>query len=201
MTTTSEPDADDADFDEENEADEADKADEEDEREADDQDGPARRRRPRTSTVLVTLAVLFMLACGAFAWSKVNQLGDQAAVPEEARQAAMRFAVDLGTYDYRDPDGNFELVAVHSTDNFARQLVEITDALGPLLQETKAISTAEVAAASVLSSDEHRAVIDLYLDQTIENADTPAPRVDRNRMELTVVNVGGVWQLDQVETR
>lgn len=193
MTTTSEPDADDTEVGVEGEADFED--------EGEVEDGRARRRRPRPATVALTLAVLFMLACGAFAWSKVSQLGDDANRPEEARQAAMRFAVDLGTYDYRDPAGNFELVAVHSTDNFARQLVEITDALGPLLQETKAVSTAEVAAAGVLSSDEHRAVIDLYLDQTIENANTPAPRVDRNRMELTVVNVGGVWQLDKVETR
>lgn len=179
MTTTSEPDADDTDVETEDRA----------------------RRRPRPSTVALTLAVLFMLACGAFAWVQVNKLGEQAAVPEDARQAAMRFAVDLGTYDYRDPDGNFELVAVESTDNFARQLVEITDALGPTLQQTRAVSSATVAAAAVLSSEGNRVVVDLYLDQTIENANTESPRVDRNRMEVTVLHVGDVWLLDQVETR
>lgn len=201
MTTTSEPDADDTEADEpwDGEVEPAgeDDADFEDE----DEDGRARRRRPRPSTVALVLGVLLVLGCGAFAWVQVNKLGEQAAVPEEARQAAMRFAVDLGTYDYRDPAGNFELVAVRSTDNFARQLVEITDALGPTLQQTRAVSTATVAAAGVLSSDGNRVVVDLYLDQTIENANTESPRTDRNRMEVTVVHVGDGWLLDQVETR
>jgi Mce-associated membrane protein len=179
MTTTSEPDADDTEVEAQ----------------------VHKKDRLRPATVALTLAVLFMLACGAFAWLQVSKLGEQAAVPDEARRAAMRFAVDLGTYDYRDPDGNFALVAVESTDNFARQLVEITDALGPTLQQTQAVSSATVAAAAVLSSDGNRVVVDLYLDQTIENANTESPRVDRNRMEVTVLHVGDAWLLDQVETR
>lgn len=199
MTTTSESDAEDTEVDAEIEAESDGEVDPDFEDE--DEDERPRGRRPRRATVALTLAVLFMLACGAFAWVQVSKVGEQAAVPEEARQAAMRFAVDLGSYDYRDPDGNFALVAVQSTDRFARQLVEITDALGQTLQETRAVSTATVAAAGVLSSDGNRVVVDLYLDQTIENANTESPRVDRNRMEVTVVHVGDVWLLDQVETR
>lgn len=199
MTTTSEPDAEDTEVDPEIDA-EVD-VDFEEDADFEEEDATPRRRRPRPATVALTLAVLFVLACGAFAWVQVNRLGEQAAVPEDARQAAMRFAVDLGTYDYRDPDGNFALVAVESTDRFARQLVEITDALGPTLQQTRAVSSATVAAAAVLSSEGNRVVVDLYLDQTIENASTDSPRVDRNRMEVTVLHVGDVWLLDQVETR
>jgi len=134
----------------------------------------------------------------------VDDLEDRVArIAENGIEPAQRETYSNGVrkVTYRDPDGNFVLVAVESTDKFARQLVEITDALGPTLQQTQAVSTATVAAAAVLSSDGNRVVVDLYLDQTIENANTESPRVDRNRMEVTVLHVGDAWLLDQVEAR
>lgn len=167
---------------------------------ADDTDRP-RRWRPRPAALALVVALLLVAAAGVFAWMKINELQARAAAPEQARQAAMRFAADLGTYDYRDPAGNFRLVAEQSTNNFSGQLQQITEAMTPLLQQTKATSKGSVAAAGVVSADEQKAVVVLFLDQTIENTNTEQPRVDRSRMQLTLLNDGGGWQLEHVEAR
>ncbi len=130
MTTTSEPDADDTEVDDD-----------------------SRERPRRRGTVALTLVVLFLLASGAFAWLQIYQLGDQAAnVPEDARQAAILLAEDLATYDYRDLGGNF-VSSPPSRPQFAGQLRELTDELGPELQQTRAVASRHRPAAAVLSSE------------------------------------------------
>lgn len=168
-----------------------------------DEDGDPKpgRRLPRPAVVVAVLAVLLVAGGAVWAWLKIQTLEERAAAPEQARQAAVGFAKDLGTYDYRDMDGNFRLVAERSTANFAGQLRQITGAMSPLLTQTQATSKGAVPAAGVVTADETRAVVVLFLDQTIKNTNTEQPRVDRSRMQVTLVKEGDVWKLDHLEAR
>lgn len=173
----------------------------------DDGDAEDEPQRSRVRAVLrpavlaIALAVLLVAGGAVWAWLKIDALEQRAAAPDEARRAAMSFAKDLGTYDYRDMDGNFRLVAQRSTDNFSGQLRQITEAMTPLLQQTQATSKGSVPAAGVVTADENKAVVVLFLDQTIKNTNTAQPRVDRSRMQLSLVKVDGVWKLDHLEAR
>jgi Mce-associated membrane protein len=173
----------------------------EDDEPADEDDAPGRRRWPRPAVVAVVLAVLLVAGGAVWAWLKIQDLQDKAAAPEAARQAAVGFAKDLGTYDYRDMDGNFRLVAERSTANFAGQLKQITQAMNPLLTQTQATSKGAVPGAGVVTVTDDRAVVVVFLDQTIKNSNTAQPRVDRSRMQVTLVKEDGVWKLDHLEAR
>jgi Mce-associated membrane protein len=148
--------------------------------------------------------LLFVLSGAVTAWLRISDLQErvssleaQALAAEEARQAATVFAADLATYDYRDLGGNFRHVAERATPHFAGQLRQLTEELGPELQQTRAVATATVRSVGVVRASTTKAVVAVFVDQTVTNTRTPEPRVERSRMELTLVKQGEVWRLDQ----
>ncbi len=158
----------------------------------------------RTSTLVVFVVVLFVLSGAVTAWLRITDLEQQVTrleaqtlAAEEARQAAILLAQDLATYDYRDLGGNFRHVAKAATPRFAEQLTNLTAQLGPELQQTRAVATATARSAGVVRSGLDKAVVVVLVDQRVTNTRTPAPRVERSRMELTLLREGGVWRLDQ----
>jgi Mce-associated membrane protein len=165
------------------------------------------RARPfwlRTSTLVVLVVLLFVVSGSVTAWlrisdlqQRVDSLEAQTLAAEEARQAAILLATDLATYDYRDLGGNFRHVAANATPRFAGQLRQLTEELGPELQQTRAVATASVRSAGVVRADEGEAVVAVFVDQTVTNSRSPSARIERSRMELTLLKHGGAWRLDQ----
>ena len=158
----------------------------------------------RTSTLVAVVVVLFVASGAVTAWLRISDLQQrvdtleaQTLAAEIARQDAILLAEDLATYDYRDLGGNFRLVAARATDRFAGQLDALTEQLGPELQQTRAVATATARSAGVVRADTGKAVVMVFVDQTVTNTKSPEPRVERSRMELTLVREGGVWRLDQ----
>jgi Mce-associated membrane protein len=152
----------------------------------------------------VVVVALFVVSAAVTAWLRISDLQErldsleaQTVAAESAKQDAVLLAEDLATYDYRDLGGNFRHVASRATDRFAGQLRALTEELGPELQRTRAVATATARAAGVVRADEGKAVVVLFVDQTVTNTATPEPRVERSRVELTLVREGGVWRLDQ----
>lgn len=170
-------------------------------------DGDEYRVRPwwaRTSTLVAVVVVLFVLSGGVTAWLRISDLEQQVSeleahtlAAESARQAAILLAQDLATYDYRDLGGNFRHVAAAATPRFAEQLSRLSAELGPELQQTRAVATATTRSAGVVRADQDEAVIVVLIDQSVTNTKTPEPRVERSRMELTLLRQAGVWRLDQ----
>jgi Mce-associated membrane protein len=173
---------------------------------ADDYDDEYQSRPPwwRPTTLVVFVVGLLVLSGTVTAWLRISDLQEQVATleaqtlaSEEARQAAILLAEDLATYDYRDLGGNFRLVAAAATPRFAAQLRQLTDELGPTLQQTRAVAKATARSAGVVSADQGKAVVAVFIDQTVTNTKNAQPRVEQSRMELTLLRQGGVWRLDQ----
>jgi Mce-associated membrane protein len=158
----------------------------------------------RPATLVVFVVVLLVLSGAVTAWLRISDLQEQVAVleaqtlaSEEARHTAILLAEDLATYDYRDLGGNFRHVSAAATPRFAAQLRQLTDELGPELQQTRAVAEATARSAGVVSADLGKAVVAVFVDQTVTNTKSTQPRVERSRMELTLLRQGGVWRLDQ----
>jgi Mce-associated membrane protein len=158
----------------------------------------------RTSTLVVFVVVLFVLSGAVTAWLWISDLQDQldtlhaqTFAVEEARLAAIPLAEDLATYDYRDLEGNFSRVKAAATPHFAGQLRQLTEELGPRLQQGRAMATGKVLSAGVVRATPSVVVVALFVDQTVTNTLAPTPRTEHSRMELTLVRQGGAWRLDQ----
>ncbi|PRX45412.1 Mce-associated membrane protein [Prauserella shujinwangii] len=156
----------------------------------------ARRRRLRAA--LAALAVVAALGgAGVFGYQHFSLRADQAA-RQEALAAAERFAASLSSYDFQDLERNFRGVTEHATDRFAQQYRQVGDNLTKLIEEHEAVSKGEVLAAGVVAGDRDSAVVLLFVDQTISNTNSPQPRVDRNRMRMTLVHRDDRWLVDDV---
>jgi len=163
---------------------------------------PARDTARRGSGLTIALAVAVAVLLGASAtfgalwWSEHRQ----AAQRDEVLGLAERIAVDVTSYDYRHIQRNFDRVAALSTDKWARVYRdERADQLAEVIIQGQAISEGTVRDAGIAELTEDRAVVVAFVDQTITNVHTPQPRIDRNRMRLTLRNVDGRWLLDRYD--
>ncbi|GAA1194045.1 hypothetical protein [Prauserella alba] len=152
-------------------------------------------RPRRIIAALLVLAVLGGLGFAASAFF-AQRAEDQART--EAVAAAKRYAVDLSSYDHQDLDGNFQAVERNATGEFGRQYRQVSDNLTQLLEQHQATSEGNVVRAGIAEATADRAVVLLFVDQTISNTNTEQPRVDRNRMEMTLLRRDDRWLVDNV---
>jgi Mce-associated membrane protein len=166
---------------------------------------PAQRhpRRPGRGDVLVlvALALVVLLAATAVLLG-VRARGEDRA--ESARSAALAaaeaHAVTLLSYDHRHLDRDFARAGKVLTGSFAEDYARTTrQVVRPSAEEVKAVVTAEVASASVVRASANRAVVLLFVDQTTTSTRLEGPKVDLNRVRMTLVRSGGQWLVSGVD--
>lgn len=167
---------------------------------------PPRPARPARSTsrsdllVLVAglVAVALVLTAGLLALRARSE--DRV---EQARTAALAaaesHAVDLLSYDYRHLDRDFARAGKALTGSFADDYATTTKTVvRPTALEVKAVVTAEVAASSVVRASQNQAVVLLFVNQTTTSTRVEGPKVDLNRVRLTLTRVDGDWLVSKV---
>lgn len=159
---------------------------------------PARRLRPRPRVLLAALLVAAVLGGAGYLGWEYFSLRARETAREQAMEAAGRFAADLSSYDFNKLRENFSGVTRNATPRFARQYQQVGDKLTELIKEHQAVSKGEVVASGVQSIEPERAVVVLFVDQTISNTNSPQPRIDRNRMRMTLVRQDDRWLVDDV---
>ncbi len=117
----------------------------------------------------------------------------------EVLDAATRFATRLASYEHDTLDKDLDAVLDHATGDFAEQYRRVGDDLSQLIRENEAVSKGETLAAGVVRADSTEAVVLAFVDQTITNTNNPEPRIDRNRMRLTLRRENDRWLVHNVE--
>ena len=163
--------------------------------------GPDRPRRRSGLPVLVAVALVVALAVTA--GLLVLRAGGEDRV-EQARTAALaageRHAVTLLSYDHRHLDRDFERAAAVLTGSFADDYAQTTQkVVRPTAEQVKAVVTAEVVSSSVVRASENRVVLLLFVDQTTTSTRLDGPKVDLNRVRMTLTRSGGQWLVSGVD--
>ena len=154
-------------------------------------------------TIIVCLLVILVLAAGVIVQSewlgdRDAQDGQQAAALAEART----YATDLSTYDYRHLAQDFGKVQAESTPSFRASFGQTSGALSTLLKQYKAVATAHVLDAGVVSLNPTTAVVIVFLDQSVDNtAQANGATTDRSRMVLTLKWSGDRWLLQDLRLK
>lgn len=158
-----------------------------------------RRRLPRpVTTVLIVLLVIAITGCVVFG-SKFRTLHNREDAGRAASAAAKDYAVALTSIDYTHLDADTATVLDGATGEFEDMYRQSAAQLKPVLLQAKSVSKGRVVAASVQSESENRAVIMLFVDAEITNVTNPQPRLDRNRLLMTMDRVNGRWLASKVE--
>jgi Mce-associated membrane protein len=114
-----------------------------------------------------------------------------------ALAAAKADAVALASYNYRDLNQDFAKVLAVSTPSFRQSFNSSSQSLKSVLTKYDATASASVSAAGVVSASTSRAVVLLFLDQTVTNT-TQKKTTTQSRVEITLLHSGGRWLINDV---
>lgn len=165
---------------------------------AERRDASARRR------FLVIEAVSLVVIIGLVVALVVSQvqLSDQNSLNADrasAVAAAKVFAHDVATYSYRHLHRDFGRVESESTPSFRRDFIRSSDSLSKVLVQYKATATAKVLSAGVSSVSSGKAVVLLFVNQSVANSSQQGVNTDDSRIEVTMVRGDGRWLLQDLK--
>ncbi|MFC3962288.1 hypothetical protein [Nocardia jiangsuensis] len=120
------------------------------------------------------------------------------AAADAALEAAKTYAVTLTSVDSNNLDAGFTAVLDGSTGEFRDMYTRSSGQLRQLLLENKATGKGTVLDAAVKSASETEVDVLLFIDQTVTNAASADPRIDRSRVEMTMQLVDGRWLASRV---
>lgn len=157
------------------------------------------RRRPSVRTAVAATAFAVLVGATGFLGWQLWQQHQITAAGEEAERAAVSYAEVLTSIDSDKVDDNFKAVLDGATGEFKDMYTQSSVELRQLLIENKATARGVVVESAVQSASKDKAVVLLFVDQSVVNAKLPDPRIDRSRMKMTLEKIDGRWRASKVE--
>ena len=173
-----------------------------------DRPGPAvpptgDHRPPRWPYVVANVLAVLLLAGVAAAgvlFVRVQDANAASAARREAVAAARSHAQAILSYDYRTLDADFARAGKALTGTFKKDYARTTSTVvRSSAGQYHVVVKADVTAASVVQASAHRAVVLLYVDQTTTSTRLEGPKVDLNRVRMTLVEQNGKWLVSAVD--
>ena len=143
------------------------------------------------------LAALVLLSISRMALGDKNALNS---ARTSALAASRSYSAELASYDYHHLDQDFGKVVADSTPAFKQTFSQSSAALKTILTRYNATATANVIAAGVVTASTSRAVVLVFLNQTVTNTTQKSgqPSTTQSRVEITLLHQHGRWLIDQV---
>lgn len=152
---------------------------------------------------LVALSLLALLLAAGVGYLAVDLSARNAADRAEAtgRDAAVAHVERILSYDHASfEEGTGEAKRL-MTESFAKEYDDTIALVREDAVERESVVTAEVVAASVVSATRDRVEALLFVNQTTEAADLEEPRVDLNRVVVTLVPAAEAdrWLVEDID--
>jgi Mce-associated membrane protein len=172
-----------------------------------EESAPSRRiGRSVLTAVLGVVLVAALVMAAVLGWQyRQGRQAEQAR--GEALAAARKAAPVVLSYDYRHLDRDFARARALLTGHFRDQYGRTTKTVvAPTATKYHGVVKATVAtppdggapAASVVSATPDRAVVLLFVNQVTRSTQVPVPRLDLNRVRLTLTRTSAGWKVSGV---
>ncbi|MEV6293218.1 hypothetical protein AB0M41_22905 [Streptomyces sp. NPDC051896] len=168
---------------------------------------PRRVARRVLVAVLGVVLVAALVVVAVLGWRyREGRQAEQAR--GEALAAARKAAPAVLSYDYRHLDRDFARARALLTGHFRDQYGRTTKTVvAPTATKYHGVVKATVAtpadggapAASVVSATPDSAVVLLFVNQVTESTQVPQPRLDLNRVRMTLTRTSGGWKVSGVD--
>ncbi|MFI6567143.1 hypothetical protein [Streptomyces sp. NPDC050534] len=169
---------------------------------------PARRAGRSVLTAVLGLVLVTALTTAAVLGWQYRQGRQTEQARDEAVAAARKAAPVVLSYDYRHLDRDFSRARALLTGHFRDQYGRTTKSVvAPTATKYHGVVKATVAtpadggapAASVVSAAPDRAVVLLFVNQVTESTQVPQPRLDLNRVRITLARTSDGWKVSGVD--
>lgn len=122
------------------------------------------------------------------------------ALRDSALNTATTVSASFGTYDYKTLTADFARTRAYLTPSFATDFGKLTSTLGSLITQDKGQTVGTVQGAGLESLKPPTAVVLVFLDQKVTTAESSTPRLDHNRLRLTLaLQPDGKWLVSKLE--
>ncbi len=160
----------------------------------------AARSWVRRNLLLSSLAVALVVVAVFLTLTQLslNRSDSLNSARSSALAAAQSYAVDLASYNYQHLDQDFGKVLAESTPTFKQNFTQSSEALRTTLVRYDASASASVVAAGLVSATTSRAVVLVFLNQTVYNTLQKSKPTTESRVEITLLRSGGRWLIDEV---
>jgi Mce-associated membrane protein len=158
-------------------------------------------RWPAAVVAVVTLAVAVAVVLAVVVTGLSNRTGGQAS---SATTATVEKAATTGTqaalsYNYQHLAADMSAAEKFMTPSFIANFKHTMGTqVQPLAAKYHASTTATVVGAGVGTVSSTHATVLVFVDQTVKNTQLSAPRLDRSRVEVSLVKTGGGWLIDNL---
>jgi Mce-associated membrane protein len=152
---------------------------------------------PALAALMVLAVVSVVLA--ALVGLRVSDHHTRDKASTSALAAATTGVATVLSYNYRSLDADFSKAEALLTSSFRKAYVSTTaKAVQPLAAKYKAVSTAQVSAAGVISASASKATVLVFVSQQVTNTQLSAPRLDRSRIQVDLVHSHGRWLINKL---
>lgn len=166
----------------------------------------AARRNSLLSAVLAVLVVVGVVA-GTLLASAYRHGDSTQRARTQALSAARTAAPAILSYDYRHLDRDFAAALSHLTGPFRDEYRRTTSTVvAPTAKEYHGVVKATVAqpaggeqAASVVSASPGKVVVLLFMNQVTTSTRLDTPRLDLNRVRMTLTHTADGWKISAVD--
>ncbi|MFF5532288.1 hypothetical protein ACFY71_07370 [Streptomyces cinerochromogenes] len=168
---------------------------------------PRRAGRRLLTAALCAVLVAGLVVAAVLGWRyREGQRAEQAR--GEALAAARKAAPVVLSYDYRHLDRDFARARALLTGRFREQYGRTTKTVvAPTAKKYHGVVTASVAtpaeggapAASVVSAAPDKAVVLLFVNQVTESTRVSGPRLDLNRVRMTLARTSDGWKVSGID--
>ncbi len=157
------------------------------------------RRPGRLTVALAVLASVGAVALGLLAWD-LERMDDRADARKAAQVVAAESVETILSYDHAAYDKGVEAAKSLMTGEFEPEYTKTIDTVRPEVLASESVVRAEVVASSVVSAEPDRVEALLFVNQTTTGKQVEQPRVDLNRVVVTLVRGDdGAWLVSDIE--
>ncbi|BAH55890.1 MULTISPECIES: hypothetical protein [Rhodococcus] len=122
---------------------------------------------------------------------------------EDTRQQALTQAAqlvpDILSYDFNTVDDHFTGSLEHLGGEFRTQFESVSkDVIIPSAKQRQVVTSATVVESSVVSASADAATVLMFLNQSTTSTDSPAPKLDGSRVQVSLHRDGDSWQITEM---
>jgi Mce-associated membrane protein len=164
-----------------------------------EQRDPSARRRFGVFEVVGLIVIVALAVALIISRVQLSDQGSSNAGQSGAVAAARTDAIDVATYSYLHLHRDFGRVEAEATPSFRRSFIRSSDSLSKVLVQYKATASAKVLRAAVESISGSKAVVLLFVNQSVANSTQKGVSTDDSRIEVTLTRSDNRWLLQDLK--